>query len=315
MAKSSGLGDNFYFGGYDLSGDVASVDTISAPINLLEATAVKQSAHARIFGQRDSAWSFTTLFENASTVVSPGVPLTTVPLTSTYNFPVLVTVIGGTVTDVTVNGVSVGSSDGTYVLPALGTITLTYSVAPTWAWIAIGTEHNALSLLSGADQVGMYFRGTGVLGQPVACINGKQLNYDPTRGNDGSLTLKVDIQANSYGMEWGLGLTNGLRTDIAASNGSALDNGASTAFGAQAYYELTGIVGTSVDVVLQHSPDNSAWSTLIDFGAHTVIGSGRGFVGNVTTVNRYLRVITTGTFTYAQFAVMVARNQLAGVVF
>ena len=28
MAKSSGLGDNFYIGGYDLSGDVASLGQV-----------------------------------------------------------------------------------------------------------------------------------------------------------------------------------------------------------------------------------------------------------------------------------------------
>jgi hypothetical protein len=315
MAKQAGLGDNFYYGGSDLSGDVASIDTMSGPTNLLEATGVKQSAHQRIAGERDGVWSFTSLFENAGTVATPGVPASNTPVVSTYSFPVLVTITGGTMTNVTINGVTVGTGAGTYVLPAFGTIQMTYSAAPTWAWVGIFTEHNELSPLVRVDQIAMYFRGIGALGQPVACLNAKQLNYDPTRGNDGSLTLKVDLQANGYGMEWGLGLTAGLRTDIVPTNGASIDNGASTAFGAQAYFELMEVVGTSVDIAVQHSPDNSTWTTLIDFGAQTVSGSGRGFVSNVTLVNRYLRVITSGTFTFAQFAAMVARNPIGGYGF
>jgi hypothetical protein len=319
MAKQAGLGDNFYYGGYDLSGDVASIDSMSAPINPLEATGLKQSAHQRLFGLRDSAWSFTTLFENASAVSNPGVPSSTTPLVSTYNFYVLVTITGGTLTNVSINGVTAGTGDGTYLLPPLGTITLTYSVAPTWNWVAVGTEHNALSPLSRNDQIAMYFRGTGAVGQPVACINAKQLDYDPTRGNDGSLSLKVDLQANSFGMEWGVGLTAGLRTDITGTTGSAYDQGATlgtTNFGAQAYLEITGLVGTSADVQIQHcTTSGGSYTTLIDFGSQTGIGGFRQAVSNVTAVNEFLKVVTSGTFTYLQFAVMFNRNVLAGQVF
>jgi hypothetical protein len=45
-----------------------------------------------------------------------------------------VTVSGGTVTEVMVNGVQVGAGDGTYVVPGGGAITLVYSAAPAWTW-------------------------------------------------------------------------------------------------------------------------------------------------------------------------------------
>jgi hypothetical protein len=54
--------------------------------------------------------------------------------TASYNnnpYPVNVAVNGGTVTQVAVNGTVAGSGDGTYYVPAGGTITVTYSVAPT----------------------------------------------------------------------------------------------------------------------------------------------------------------------------------------
>lgn len=315
--KQAGLGDNFYVGGYDLSGDVASVDTISGASDVLDVTSIKQSAYERRLGQRAGQLSFTSYFENNVGVSSPGVPATTVPYVSTYNFSVLVTVIGGTVTNVSINGVTVGTGDGTYVLPALGTITLTYSAAPTWSWVAVGAEHNLLHTLPTTDQVGTYFRGT-TIGQPCCSCNAKQLNYDPTRDTSGNLTLKVDLQGNSFGLEWGVMLTPGLRTDTVATVGAFFDQGApsTTAFGAQAYLQLVEFVGTSVDVQIVHSTTSGgSYTTLIDFGAQTAVGSFRQSISNTTTVDEFLKVNTVGTFTYAQFAVMFVRNPIAGVSF
>ncbi|HEX4713780.1 MAG TPA: hypothetical protein VH164_02520, partial [Ktedonobacteraceae bacterium] len=105
MAKQSGLGDNFYVGGYDLSGDVASIDKISAPIGMIEATAVKQVAEARLYGQRDATMQFTSYFENTGTTNTPSVPASTTPATNTNAWAVFVTITGGTLTFVFVNGV------------------------------------------------------------------------------------------------------------------------------------------------------------------------------------------------------------------
>lgn len=314
MAKQSGLGDNFYIGGYDLSGDIASVDKVSGGPALLDVTPVNKSAHARIAGLRDGSLSFTSFWESTVAVVTPGVPTSGTPVVSTYNFAVLVTVTGGTVTNVVINGASVGTGPGTYVLPALGSITLTYSAAPTWNWVRIGTAHDALNNIPNGDVICSYIRGAAV-GNGAACINAKQTNYDPTRDNNGNLTLKVDLVSNKFGLEWGLQLTPGLRVDTAATNGASRDDGAATAFGMQAYLQLVELVGTNVDVAVQHSSDNATWATIIDFGSLTAIGAARGSVSNTTTVNRYLRAITTGTFTYAQFSVVTCRNPVAGIVF
>jgi hypothetical protein len=315
MSKQSGLGDNFYIGGYDLSGDVASLDSISGAIGVLDVTPVNKSANVRLYGLRSGDLQFTSYWESTLTVTSPGVPSSTTPYVSTYNFPVLVTVIGGTGTQVAINGVNQGSFDGTYLLPALGTITLTYSVAPTWSWIKVGTEHDALSGLPRSDVVATYFRGAAV-GNAAASVLGKQLNYDPTRDSSGNLTLKVEVMGNAYGMEWGTQLTAGIRTDTAATTGAFYDNGAAYNFGAQAYLQILDFVGTSVDVTITHATTSGgSYTTLIDFGAQTGIGSFRQSVSNVTTVNEFLKVATAGTFTYAAFAVMINVNKTAGVVF
>jgi hypothetical protein len=73
------------------------------------------------------------------TVTTPAVPLTTVPVTNTTGYEVSVDVVGGTVTVVTVNGSVVGAGDGAYIVPAGGTIALTYSAAPTWVWSVVSS--------------------------------------------------------------------------------------------------------------------------------------------------------------------------------
>ena len=314
MAKTSGLGDNFYIGGYDLSGDVSALDKISGPIAVLDSTGINKSANERLFGQRDAAMQFTTLFNFTGITSTPGFQTSTTPVINTNAWPVFVTITGGTLTFVFVNGVQVGTTAGTYVVPAGQAISITFSVAPTWAWAGVLAEHNALSTLPVADEVASYFPGAA-FGNAAACVLGKQINYDGTRDNKGALTAQVEVDSNGFGMEWGIALTPGLRADTAATNGTGIDNGVLTAFGAQAYFNLVAIIGTSVDIIVEHSIDNITYNTLIDFGSQAAIGSGRGFVSNVTTVNRWIRVKTTGTFTYAQFAVMFNRNTIAGQAF
>ena len=316
MAKTSGLGDNFYIGGFDLSGDIASMDQISGGPALIEATAIKQSAEARIFGLRDGSLKFTTLFENVPSISTPGVPLTTVPVTNTTGFPVLVTITGGTITFVFVNGTQVGTTAGTYPVPIGGTISITFSAAPTWNWFSLGEEHNALGPLPRTDVTCMYARGTA-LGNPAFCIVGPQLNYDGTRDNKGSLTFQVEVDGDGFGGDWCTLLTAGLRTDTAATAGAFIDQGAPSAFGAQAYVELIDLVGTNIDIAIQHATTSGgAYSNLIDFGSMTSYPkAARGSVSNSTTVNEFIKITTTGTFSYATFAVAMNRNQIAGVTF
>lgn len=56
----------------------------------------------------------------------------TVASTNPNPVPVNVTVTGGTVTVIAVGGVVTGLTTGTFLIPPGGTITITYSVAPTF---------------------------------------------------------------------------------------------------------------------------------------------------------------------------------------
>lgn len=182
---------------------------------------------------------------------------------------------------------------------------------------ALNMTHDKLSALPRTDVILTYCCGS-TIGAPAACLNAKQINYDGNRTADGSFTFAVNSDANGYGLEWGLLTTAGIRTDTTATNGSSLDNGASTAFGLQAYLQVFSVTGTSVTVKLQDSPDNVTFTDVASgaFAAATTGGTAQRIAtSNTQTVARYLRVATTGTFTNAQFAVVVNRNPIAGVTF
>jgi hypothetical protein len=66
----------------------------------------------------------------------PAVPASTVAQQNVNSYPVQVVISGGTATSTSVNGIVVGAGDGTFVVPAYGSISVTYSVAPTWVWSA-----------------------------------------------------------------------------------------------------------------------------------------------------------------------------------
>lgn len=245
MTKQSGLGDSFWIGGNDISGDVQQLK-VGAPIATLDSTDITQSAHARLLGHRDGAID-----------------------TTVYMDPLL--------------------------------------------------AHPVLSALPTADTLVTYVRGSGI-GNPAACLQAKQINYDGNRGTDGSLLFTMNAQGESYGLEWGVQLTNGLRTDTVATNGTSLDQTAQTAFGAQAYLQVTAFTGTDVTVHVQDSADNVTFAdvTGLVFTATTAAATWQRLQTlNTATIRRYVRVATTtaGGFTSATFGVILNRNAVAGVSF
>jgi len=66
MAKTSGLGDGFLIGGYDLSGGVGSLSKISGGPAVLDVTPINASAHVRISGLRDGMIDFNSFFNTAT---------------------------------------------------------------------------------------------------------------------------------------------------------------------------------------------------------------------------------------------------------
>jgi hypothetical protein len=249
--KTSGLGDNFYLAGYDMSGDIGSISLSGGPATL-DVTGIDKSAHERIGGLRTGSMSWKAFF-------NPG----------------------------------------------------------------LGLTHDKLAALPTADVHCMYMRGT-TLGNPAACQVSKQINYDGTRGDSGEFTFAVEAQCNGFGLEWGQQLTAGKRTDTTATNGTGVDFGlgspplfnGSGLFGAQFYLQVFAFTGTSVTVKIQESGDNGVGDTWADvtgggFTAATGVTTQRIATSSSQTVERYLRAVTTGTFSNAVFAVTAVRNDTA----
>ena len=65
----------------------------------------------------------------------PAVPASTVAYTNAYGVDCTVHVTGGTVTVIAVGGTTTGLTSGSFRVPNGGTITITYSVVPTWVFL------------------------------------------------------------------------------------------------------------------------------------------------------------------------------------
>lgn len=246
MTKRGGLGQRFFVGGFDISGDIGSFQRIGGGNAPLEYTDITQLAHERKGGKRDGGIDFTAYFNPAAS-----------------------------------------------------------------------RAHPVLKTLPTADVIATALMST-TLGDDAASVVSKQVNYDPTRGEDGSLTFNTQALANGFGLEWGTLLTAGLRQDTTATNGASVDFGSAQpgAFGAQMYVHLNAFTGTSVTIKLQSSSDNGAGDAFSDVasyttGALTTAPQAVRVAVSGTTLERYLRIVTTGTFSVADFVVQFSRNETA----
>jgi hypothetical protein len=244
MAKQSGLGDNFYVDGFDLSGDIGQIGPVHGGPAALLTTGIDKSAQERIGGRRDGGMTWRAFFDKQA-----------------------------------------------------------------------AQAHPVLSALPTTDRVATYCRGT-VLGNAAASSVCKQVGYDGQRDDSGSFLLTVAGVSNQYGLEWGRLLTAGKRSDTTPTNGTGVDFLAASSFGLQAYLHVSSFTGTSVTVALQESSDNGGGDAFTAvtggaFAAASAIGAQRIATASGLAVERYLRVVTTGTFTQATFAVIVMRNDTA----
>lgn len=181
-----------------------------------------------------------------------------------------------------------------------------------------GASHDAYSGLPRTDVAAMYLH-TAAIGGPSANVLAKQIGYDGSRAQDGGYLLTVDAQANGYGLQWAFQATAGLRTDSAATAAAAvtaLDQGSVSpgAFGLVMWVQLKAFTGTSVTIKLQESSDNSA-DAYADVagattGALTTAPQAVRIATGAINVERYLKVVTTGTFSNAVFAVSAYRHRV-----
>lgn len=195
---------------------------------------------------------------------------------------------------------------------------LTGAIDWTSFWNPTGA-HPPLKLLPRTDRIASFWHRP-LLGAPVASMVCKQTNYDGTRTAEGAFTLKVATLSNAWWLDWGLGCTAGKRTDGAPANGTGVDFSAAANFGLQAYLQVFAFTGVNATIKLQGSSDNAVGDPYADVvgGAFTVV-SGAPTAEKIQTarnqaIERWVRVVTTGTFSNLVFAVHVTVNRTEHII-
>lgn len=177
-------------------------------------------------------------------------------------------------------------------------------------WFEATGDHAAWTSNSGklpsADQVVVVGFGTA-LGDACLGMKAKQASYNVTRAPGSAIATVAEYQSTAgQQLDFGVLLTTGPKqTDASATNSTSVDQTSGTSAGAVGYIEAMSIGSGSATVKIQSSTNNTVWSDLITFIAVTGQTSER--VAVTGTVNRYVRVISTGTFTNLVFVVGFAR--------
>jgi len=240
MAKGSGLGQQIFVHGYDLSGDVAVINNAGSPRELLDTTALNASAHERVMGLSDG---------------------------------------------------NIGVS--------------------SWFNDSTEQEHEAFKGLPTADRLVMWAFGA-TRGDVAACLTAKQINYDGSRGSDGSLSFTIDTQAASgVPLEWGNTLTTGKETHSSAAVSTSRDDGATTGYGLIGILSVTDVDSGTATVSIQQSSDNVTFATILSFVAVSAAAAPTAQRLTLSgAILRYLRVTTTGTFSNCDFCMVTKRGTL-----
>lgn len=169
---------------------------------------------------------------------------------------------------------------------------------------AVGAVDEVLqAAIGGAALITLAPAGLGTIGNRVSLADCKGTSYSVAATVGDAVTVSAEAQVTG-GLLPGVLLAS-LVARTATGQTAAVDNGASTAAGAKAFLHVTAFTGTDVTIKVQESPDNSTWADLITFtqatGVTSEVGTGAG------TIDRYLRVDISGTFTSVTFAVALAR--------
>jgi len=200
------------------------------------------------------------------------------------------------------NDVSATNSVDTAETSAFGTSAKTYVVGHRDGTVSLGGMFESTAS-TGTDQYFASVLGSATKQKVIVAVEGHSngtgaimLQADDTSYEVSSAIADI-VQASAEfqstnAVEHGKILSSGSAV-TATGNGTAVDNGASTANGGAGYLSVP--VNTrngNITVKIQHSADNSTYADLVTFTTVTSTSktSERIEVASGTTVNRYLRV-------------------------
>lgn len=180
---------------------------------------------------------------------------------------------------------------------------------------AANASHSQFSALPTTSSLFTFGAGAAA-GSVVANLVAKQIDYPGNRGQNGSFMFAVSAQeSDGIPLEWGFSLTTWGQSLSGAGNVASVDLGSASpgAFGASFHLQSFTFTGTSVTFKIQESSDNAVGDAFAD-----VVGGGFTAVSTAHTwqridtaainVERYLRVVATGTFSAWTGVIMVQRR-------
>lgn len=174
-----------------------------------------------------------------------------------------------------------------------------------WFDNATGFSHDAFSAISGDAEVIMTM-GTS-RGDSACGMVADQSSYNIDRSQGSAIATTVEFStSDGEGLNWGVVLTDGPeQTDSSATNSASVDNSTSSSNGGIALISVESIGSGTATVKVQDSSDDAVWADLASFTA--VTGRTSEAVSVSGSIDRYLRVQTTGTFTDISFVVQMTR--------
>jgi len=196
-----------------------------------------------------------------------------------------------------------GSSQATYIQ---STETVTASLG---GFIDLGTdavdeELQAVIGSASATPLSIY-QGGDTAGNKVVLLNSRIQNYTI----DSSVADAVGVSATFTGDNFGNGKSlYALTNTSATANTTAVDFGASSTLGGQAFLHCTAHSSANISVKIQSSADNSSFADVSGFSFTAISGITAERIATTNTVNRYVRLAITVTSGSATFSVGYAHN-------
>jgi hypothetical protein len=183
------------------------------------------------------------------------------------------------------------------------------------AWFdnAASHQHAVWSSNSGklptTDQDILIPMGSAVGDQFVGLI-AKEGTYNVARSGGSAISANATFSANGSTAEYGEMLTAFDDTHSSAGSGTVVDSGASSSNGGTGFLQLLSLDSGSVTVNLQEA--TSSGGTYTNFMTFSTVAAAAApsaeRLTNTGTVQRYIKVTTTGTFSNAKIVVGFSRS-------
>jgi hypothetical protein len=153
---------------------------------------------------------------------------------------------------------------------------------------AVGAIDAILEGIKGTESIWSYYPNGYTSGNYGYGYRALRTNYGIQTTVDDAVRFSLAAQVTAG--EERLRSIGGVTTLSTTGSSTVLDLGAGGSSGATVYFHATAITGT-VAVVVEDSPDNSTWTTLVALANVSAVGGQRVTVTG--TVDRYIRITAT----------------------